>query len=253
MADQWYYASDEQKLGPYSAVQLKQLAALTKLRPSDTVWKNDIEKGVLAAKVRHLFADLPVIAIPVEAIPAEAIELIVSAQPPEVLAAIITTAVAHLEPLPTLANGHKASAEHLLKIPDVIVLQVLPSKFDSSPLPTPWTNFPSPEGMQAAGPETPPASKAGADSIESRSPANQNPNQPTPSKTAKKGRATAVRGAVIVYQDGENVKYRKKCIKCSNEDSCTRAMPIKNGITRVSYYCPKCRKNGEVLIQGQVF
>ena len=56
MADQWYYANDQQKLGPFSSGQLKELAATGQLVPTHTVWKEGVEKGVLAAKVKNLFA-----------------------------------------------------------------------------------------------------------------------------------------------------------------------------------------------------
>ena len=55
MADQWFYAWDTKRLGPFSAAQLRELVALGRLQPTDTVWKGGIEKGVLATKVQHLF------------------------------------------------------------------------------------------------------------------------------------------------------------------------------------------------------
>lgn len=55
MPDNWYYATDEKKLGPFSSAQLKELAGAGQLLPSHTVWKEGIEKGVLAAKVKNLF------------------------------------------------------------------------------------------------------------------------------------------------------------------------------------------------------
>jgi hypothetical protein len=55
MADNWYYATDGVKLGPFSSAQLKALAAAGQLLPSHTVWKEGVEKGVLAARVKNLF------------------------------------------------------------------------------------------------------------------------------------------------------------------------------------------------------
>jgi len=55
MADQWYYASDREKLGPFSSAQLKELAAIGRLAPTHTVWKEGVEKGAIAAKVKNLF------------------------------------------------------------------------------------------------------------------------------------------------------------------------------------------------------
>jgi hypothetical protein len=69
---------------------------------------------------------------------------------------------------------------------------------------------------------------------------------------ARKGRATAGRGAIVVAQDGINVKYRKKCTVCGHEDSAWHTMPIRNGPTRVPFYCPKCRKSRDVEIMGHL-
>jgi len=62
----------------------------------------------------------------------------------------------------------------------------------------------------------------------------------------------AVKGAVVISQDGQVVQYRKKCIKCGQEDSSKHRMPIRNGVTRASFFCPKCRKLSPVEIQGMV-
>jgi hypothetical protein len=55
MAEKWYFAREGRSFGPFSAAQLKESAATEELRPQDTVWKEGMERGVLAAKVRHLF------------------------------------------------------------------------------------------------------------------------------------------------------------------------------------------------------
>lgn len=55
MPDQWFYANDQEKLGPFSSAQLKELAVIGQVVPTDTVWKEGIEKGVLAARVKNLF------------------------------------------------------------------------------------------------------------------------------------------------------------------------------------------------------
>src|SRR6266542_6689721 len=55
MADQWFFARDGRKYGPFSADRLKTIAARGQLRPEDTVWKQGIERGVLGAEVRGLF------------------------------------------------------------------------------------------------------------------------------------------------------------------------------------------------------
>ena len=63
-------------------------------------------------------------------------------------------------------------------------------------------------------------------------------------------RATAMKGAVLLSQDGYQVHYRKKCSQCSFEDTCRSTMLINIGSTRSHFFCPKCRKNREVEIQG---
>src|SRR5437762_552335 len=59
MADQWYYARGGDKLGPFSARQLKDLADGGRILPTDTVWKQGIERGVSAARVKNLFPLAP--------------------------------------------------------------------------------------------------------------------------------------------------------------------------------------------------
>src|SRR5262249_27105732 len=65
---------------------------------------------------------------------------------------------------------------------------------------------------------------------------------------APKARATAQKGAVIVGQDGVNVKYRMKCTTCGHEDSSWKTMRIARGTMRSSFFCPKCRKRRDVEI-----
>jgi ribosomal protein S27AE len=59
-----------------------------------------------------------------------------------------------------------------------------------------------------------------------------------------------VRGAVIVSQDGTTVYFRKKCSQCGHEETGRSRLPIRNGVTRAGYFCPKCRKLRPVEIQG---
>jgi hypothetical protein len=48
MSDQWYYARNNQKHGPYTAAQLKELAAARQLQPTDMVHRSDMQKWVPA-------------------------------------------------------------------------------------------------------------------------------------------------------------------------------------------------------------
>ncbi len=59
MADRWYYGWDDQKLGPFSARELRELADNGKIQPMDTVWKEGVATGVLAHEVKNLFEPLP--------------------------------------------------------------------------------------------------------------------------------------------------------------------------------------------------
>jgi hypothetical protein len=64
MPDQWYYKHDAEKLGPFSSVQLLELATAGKIQPTDTVWKAGIDTGVPAAKVKRLFPATQIDAAP---------------------------------------------------------------------------------------------------------------------------------------------------------------------------------------------
>ena len=55
MADIWYYAHDDKRLGPFSSLQLRDLADAGDILTTDTVWKTGVEQGVRAMRVRHLF------------------------------------------------------------------------------------------------------------------------------------------------------------------------------------------------------
>jgi hypothetical protein len=55
MVSIWYYAHDENKIGPFSPRELKDLADTGTILRSDTIWQDSIEKGVLASRVRNLF------------------------------------------------------------------------------------------------------------------------------------------------------------------------------------------------------
>jgi hypothetical protein len=69
---------------------------------------------------------------------------------------------------------------------------------------------------------------------------------------AGRARAVAGKGAVLVGQDGTTVKFRKKCTTCGYEDSSWKTIPIPRGSVRVVFYCPKCRKQRQVEIHGQM-
>jgi predicted RNA-binding Zn-ribbon protein involved in translation (DUF1610 family) len=121
-------------------------------------------------------------------------------------------------------------------IPNGPVLEEIAGGNDSEALaPASQLSSPEPKMMEEVKPE---------------SAANIQGSQSTaPKKPAQKGRAMAMKGAVIVSQNGETVQYRKKCVKCGFEAAGRTTMPIRNIVTTTSFFCPKCRKTGEVVIR----
>jgi hypothetical protein len=56
MAEHWFYGQNGERLGPWSSEQLKDLAAAGTIQPTDTIWKEGIERGALAKNVKNLFS-----------------------------------------------------------------------------------------------------------------------------------------------------------------------------------------------------
>jgi len=90
---------------------------------------------------------------------------------------------------------------------------------------------------------------AGAATSEAQAVPKEKAPRPPPDAIRKR-RAVAVKGAVILSQDGVTVHYRKKCIQCGFEDRSRSSMPIGNGTSRIHFYCPECRKGRDVQILG---
>ncbi len=57
-------------------------------------------------------------------------------------------------------------------------------------------------------------------------------------------------GAKLMGQDGLTVQFKKICTTCGHEDATRSTIKIRTGVTRIQYYCPKCRKPRAVEIQG---
>ncbi len=276
MAGQWYFASDRERVGPFSAAELKQLAALGTLRPTDTVWKEGVDKGVVAEKVKHLFSPPQTPEFPASAnvvvanedspslqssravheessplhSPQVANEDSPSLQSSDGLGASPSPTDAKLDPRLISMDGQGTSADEQPQgiIPDGLRLKEMPEQNDSaflvSPLPTGQVE--AEEGQRR---ETSPALTR-TTGVPPKSSAITALKGPGAEKAVRQGRATGVRGAVIISQDGEMVRYRKKCSRCGYEDVCRSTMKITQGVTRENFFCPKCRKMGEVVIQG---
>jgi hypothetical protein len=173
MADEWYYWHDANVMGPFSGEQLAGLAAAGAIVPTDTVWKDGVERGVPASAVKYLFPPTPAAPAPTGDAP--------GAVPAPANDAGTSTAAAPDEPAPTPSSWYSGAA-----------------------------------------------------------------------KTGSTKRATAGKGAIIVGQDGSTVKFRKKCTACGFEDSSWRSIAITRGTTRVTFFCPKCRRSCGVEIIGHV-
>jgi hypothetical protein len=246
MANQWYYGQAGDKHGPFSALQLKELAATGHIRRTDTVWKEGVERGFLAANVGRLFAPAaaeagsetnPAHAIglssdkqsdtgsPIEGVrPAADSVSTPSASPDATTAVAPESGTSAAEPTPAQENPTvPASAEPQ---PSEGHNEDKGSAAETSTLPPPGNG---------RGPESPTA--LAGDRSGSRKP------------ETRKARASVITGAVIVRVEATTVVYRKKCASCGHEDASQCRIPIRNGVTRLTFFCPKCRKPRPVQIQ----
>ncbi len=252
MSDQWYFASGQKRFGPFSSAQLKECASQGRLQPTDTVWKEGIQKGVSAAKVKHLFPDVSAQDLPTKAIAPVNNEASTTIQPADSPSPLVPNEAAKLAPISTSTNAQEILGDQqTVRIPEGSVLTAVRDDNASdllySALPI---NSPVPAAMMEQPPETSPALTKDTD-LYPKIPETTSQYHPSPEKKpVKKGRATGVRGVVIVSQDGERVNYRNKCVTCGYENTSRSSMLIRRGVTRTQFFCPKCRKLGEVAIQG---
>jgi hypothetical protein len=224
---QWYYTAGDTRQGPFSGTELQALAAAGKIQPGDMVWREGVARGVPAHRVKHLFAEDAAAGVSNLAVAPSAID-----HPPG------TETVAGHE---SVREPH-AAAETIATERTAIAEGAAPQASASPPPPDPQVKKPA---QPPSPPQTPDKSDASEEA--QAAPAPKPPVQQPP---PRKGRATAVRGAVIVSQDGTTVYFRKKCSQCGHEETGRSRLPIRNGVTRAGYFCPKCRKLRPVEIQG---
>jgi hypothetical protein len=212
MSDRWYYAHDDNKVGPFSGRQLLDLAVVGEILRTDTVWKEGIEKGVLATRVQYLFP------------PARAVVSTVSPVAPSELAPSSSGLVAPIsgdrKPAPAGLSTGKGAEEPIAR-----------------------------EALDPTGP--PPADFPDDIRLlpEATAPASTNQLTPLP-YTAPKRRAVAVTGAAIVSQDGTRVRFRKKCAACGYEDQSWSTLQITLGSMKTTFCCSKCLKKQGVEMRG---
>jgi GYF domain 2 len=73
-----------------------------------------------------------------------------------------------------------------------------------------------------------------------------------PTERPKRGSASALKGAEITGQDGVDARFRMICATCGTKDASCRTIKISNKTTKSNYFCPKCRKRREVIIQCRI-
>ena len=236
MAVQWFYGATQAKLGPFSARQLKELSVLGRLKPTDMVWKEGVTNGLPAGDIRGLFnskqadavvistTDLPVLSAVLERVLDLPLAIAFPVTATKQAAEIIRE---ELEPK-DIPGSREIAVEPLnsipaLQIPDApIAAELEPAPAEIAPTPL------EPKVMVAPGMERPRA-------------------KPT---AARPKRGIAEAGAIIISQDGERVRFRKKCVRCSFEESSNTVMRLMPGVNRQSFFCPKCRKLAEILIRA---
>jgi hypothetical protein len=79
-------------------------------------------------------------------------------------------------------------------------------------------------------------------------PASEKPVRP-PEKERPR-RVVAIKGGVIVSQDGKYVQYRKKCTVCGYEEQGKANQLIRPGSMKIPFFCRKCRKGRSTEMQG---
>jgi hypothetical protein len=60
----------------------------------------------------------------------------------------------------------------------------------------------------------------------------------------------SIKGAVLMGQDGAEVKFRKKCAVCGHEDTTRSTAAIRTGAMRAPFFCPTCKQMRAVEIVG---
>ncbi len=178
-----------------------------------------MKTGVLAARVKNLF-------------PAPATE----ARPPEARAPGEGETPSPAQPADTLPLPNPAAAV----TPGDEVPSPEAAEPPGGPRPAEAITPPSPPSSESTGPTAP------VKATPARGASGRPPEPP------RKRRAVALKGALLVSQDGEYVHYRKKCVDCGFEGGCRTTMRIGIGLTRAHFFCPKWRKRRDVQIQGSM-
>jgi hypothetical protein len=235
MAVEWFYGAKKAKLGPFTAKQLTELKVLGKLQPTDMVWKAGIQNGLPAGEIRGLFGSEPASAVALESSDMQIFET--------PLDDLVSLSVAATVPVAPQGQAQEIIPE-LLKfiiIPDgaEIAPPVAGALLASDKSEAPIVASLDPPPPKNHVPEHVPTDLAPPPSIQPR----------VKPAVVRMKRAIAESGAIILSQDGERVRFRKKCVRCGFEDACNSTMRIMPGINRQLFFCPKCRKQVGVAIR----
>jgi hypothetical protein len=225
MAHQWYYEKNGKSHGPFSASQLQERAADGRIQRQDTVWKEGLDKRVPAIRVQHLFAVAP------------------ASPPPAATAQLI--AAPDLSQPPTERPPPEPEAQTAATAPPAEAPATQPAP------PSNLSTIPDdPDLMPLEDEEAPPETEAKA--AETANPASKYAKEPDHRRKpeVRKRRVISIKGGMLMGQDGEKFKLRKKCERCAREDTSVVTMAIPMGSMRLSFFCPKCKKNSPVEIMG---
>jgi hypothetical protein len=115
----------------------------------------------------------------------------------------------------------------------------------------------SPDGQSAPAPEATAPVEGEAELVPASAAADEAPpaaatTPPPLPLPVRRARAIAGSGTEIVGQDGTNVRFRKRCVTCGHKDTSWQTMRIVNGLTHLTFYCPKCRKSRGAEIRGSL-
>ena len=218
MAGQLYVARGSRKFGPFSAEQLRRFAASGQLRLTDVVWRKGMQKSFLVSNVKDLFPPVTGQTSPPTVPPPQAKET----------PSAPSTSSAAAESDSSGSPTEEARKTDELTLASLNADQAALVPLDSSASPAATDQSSRTQAIPQKKPTIPP------------------PESP------RKRRAVAMKGAILLSQDGVCVHFRKKCVLCGYEDDCRSTLRIGQGLNRAHFFCPKCRKNHEVLIQGSI-
>jgi len=135
------------------------------------------------------------------------------------------------------------------RVPATRVKGLLPAELVAT-TPTDPAPPPGSAGSSAAGVASESTNAPAAATSEEEEAARKRAAQDQARFEVKKRRVTGSRGAIIQSQDGKDVRFRKKCVKCGTEDRVKSTMLLRPGTTRTTFYCPNCRKLQPVEISA---